>query len=253
MTVEPDFIKSLTAVSKISSRHGKIVNRKNYSFNIRLTGAMRYNFSDKSMVVNAGEMIFIPKGISYTYCVESHQDSATILLNIDADFKEKILPRVYPLKDVHGSEFIINYFTDLWNFGTVADRYKCIAHLYDLLSYVSNYNNLEYMEKKKFTIIDPALKYLKTHIYNSNLKADDLAALCGISNTYFREIFALRFGSSPKEYITEKRLSHAKAIIDNGEFDTVKNLAVSVGYDDPLYFGKVFKKRFGVPPSTIKK
>ena len=253
MSIAPDFIKSLSAVSKISPRHGEIINRKNFGLHIRVTGTIRYNFSDKSIVVTAGEMIFIPKGISYTYCVESHEDSVSVLLNMDADFKENISPKVYPLKDVYGSEYIINQFVDSWNFGTMADRYKCIAHLYDLLSYISNYNNLEYMEKKKFKLIDPALNYLKSHIYDSTLKADDLAAICGISNTYFREIFALRFGSSPKNYITEKRMSRAKAIIDNGEFDTVKNLAISVGYDDPLYFGKVFKKHFGMPPATINK
>ena len=253
MSTAPVFINSLTAVSKITPRHGEITNRKTYGLHIRVTGAIRYNFSDKSIVVTAGEMIFIPRGISYTYCIESQEDSHSVLLNMYGDFEETISPRVYPLKDVYGSQYIINQFADSWNFGTPADKYKCIAHLYDLLSYISNYDHLEYMEKKKFTIIDPALKYLKTHIYDSALKADDLAGMCGISNTYFREIFALRFGSSPKNYITEKRLSRAKAIIDNGEFDTVKKLAMSVGYDDPLYFGKVFKKHFGMPPAAINK
>jgi len=109
------------------------------------------------------------------------------------------------------------------------------------------------MEKKRFKIIDPALAYLKTHIYDTDLKADELASLCGISNTYFRKIFALRFKTSPKNYITEKRLSRAKAIIEIGEFHTVRDLALSVGYDDPLYFGKVFKKHFGLPPATMNK
>ena len=63
----------------------------------------------------------------------------------------------------------------------------------------------------------------------------------------------LRFKTSPKEYITSRRVSHAKSIIDSGEFSTVKELALSVGYKDALYFGKVFKKAYGVSPSNLNK
>ena len=121
------------------------------------------------------------------------------------------------------------------------------------MAYIDNYDNLKYMEKKKFKIIDSAITYLKNHIYDTTLKSDDLAKICDVSNTYFRKIFASRFGKSPKNYIIEKRMARAKAIIDSGEFESVKKLALSVGYDDPLYFGKVFKNHFGVPPATMNK
>ena len=58
-------------------------------------------------------------------------------------------------------------------------------------------------------------------------------------------------GLNPKEYVVEKRLSHAKVIIESGEMDTVKQLALSVGYDDPLYFSKAFKMKYGVSPAKM--
>lgn len=253
MTVAPDFIKTISAISKISPRSGRIEKRKTYSFNIRLSGSMQYDFGDEKYIVNEGEMIFLPKGASYTYDVISEEDSKCTIITLVADFEEPPEPKVYPLKDLHCAEFIMNSFSDAWNFGNTADKYKCISYLYDLLAYFTNYNNLKHMEKKKFEIITPALLYLKTHIYDTNLKSDDLAKLCGISNTYFRKIFSMRFKTCPKNYITEKRLSKAKAIIDSGEFNTVKELALSVGYDDSLYFSKLFKKHFGIPPATMNK
>ena len=80
---------------------------------------------------------------------------------------------------------------------------------------------------------------------------DELHKLCGVSNAYFRRIFIARFGMSPKKYVVGKRLSYAKSIIDSGEFSTVKELALLVGYKDPLYFGKVFKKHYGASPINI--
>lgn len=253
MSVTPDFIKTISAISKVSPRSGKTIKRKKHSFNIRISGSMQYDFNGKKFLVNEGEMIFLPKGSSYTFDVKSKEDSKCTIITLEADFEENSEPMVYPLKDVHCAEYIMNHFTDLWNFGNTADKFKCISYLYELLAYIENYNNLKYMEKRKFKIIDPALNYLKTHIYDTNLKSDELAVLCGISNTYFRKIFASRFKTSPKNYIIEKRLARAKAIIDSGEFNTVRELALSVGYEDSLYFGKIFKKHFGIPPATMNK
>ncbi|MBO7288922.1 MAG: helix-turn-helix transcriptional regulator [Clostridia bacterium] len=253
MMVKPDFVKSISAISKVSPRSGRAEKRKTYSFNIRLSGSMQYDFGEKRYTVNEGEMIFLPKGSSYTYDVVSAQDSKCTIITLDADFEENSKPMVYPLKDVQCAGFIMNNFSDAWNFGNTADKYKCISYLYDLLAYITNYNSLKYMEKKKFEVITPALDYLKTHIYDTSLKADELALLCGISNTYFRKIFFSRFKTTPKNYITEKRLAKAKAIIDCGEFNTVRELALSVGYEDSLYFSKIFKKHFGIPPATMNK
>lgn len=253
MTTTADFIKTISAISKVSPQSGKVTLRKKHSFNIRISGSMQYDFGGKKMLVNEGEMIFLPKNSSYTFDVVSSRESKCTIINMDADFDENSQPMVYPLKDVHCASYIMHHFSATWNFGSTADKYKCVSYLYELLAFIDNYNNLKYMEKRKFAVIDPALDYLKTHIYDTSLKSDNLARVCGISSTYFRKIFALRFKISPKDYIIEKRLARAKAIIDSGEFHSVSELARSVGYDDPLYFGKVFKKHFGIPPATMNK
>ena len=95
------------------------------------------------------------------------------------------------------------------------------------------------------------MEYLKLHLYDSELKIDRLHRLCGISDTYFRKIFASQFRMSPQEYVLTKRISQAKSIIENGDFDTIRGVAEAVGYTDPLYFSKTFKKMQGVSPSKV--
>ena len=82
---------------------------------------------------------------------------------------------------------------------------------------------------------------------------DELHQLCSISHTYFRKIFVSKFGVSPKNYVVTKRLSYAKSIIDSGEFSTVKELSLTVGYKDPLYFGKVSKQHYGALPVSMNR
>ena len=45
--------------------------------------------------------------------------------------------------------------------------------------------------------------------------------------------------------------SYAKAIIESGEFSTIKELAQMVGYNDSLYFGKIFKQHYGTTPANM--
>ena len=118
---------------------------------------------------------------------------------------------------------------------------------------MSAIENAGYADKKKFSLIEPAVGYLNEHLYDCTLKTDTLPCLCGISGTYFRKIFVSRFGTTPQNYIMHRRLSHAKSVIDSGDFDTIREVALSVGYTDPLYFGKVYKKFFGTSPSEANK
>jgi len=68
-----------------------------------------------------------------------------------------------------------------------------------------------------------------------------------------KDLFLKEFGVNPSQYITEKRLSQAKSLIDNGDFDSISEIALSVGYSDPLYFSRQFKKKYGISPLNMSK
>ena len=54
---------------------------------------------------------------------------------------------------------------------------------------------------------------------------------------------------NPQEYVLSNRLSYAMHVIESGDFDNVYEVAKSVGFSDPLYFSKVFKKFYGFSPT----
>ena len=70
-----------------------------------------------------------------------------------------------------------------------------------------------------------------------------------MSDTYFRKIFKAIYGTSPHEYVTNKRLSRAESIISSGSYNSLAEVAKAVGYSDALYFSKIFSKKYGVCPS----
>ena len=243
-------LKIISVLHRTSKPFGKVESRKANSFSIRVSGSIKYTFADKELVVNEGEMIFLPKGSCYEYKKESDHDIVGTVINMEGDFGD-MGPAVYNIKDFFDIDYIMYHLADMWKFGNQSQRYQCLSLLYGLLSYITNHDMLEYHDKKKFGVIEPAVSYLQKHIYDCELQIDELHLICGISHTYFRKIFIARFGTTPKDYVVSKRLSYARSIIDSGEFTSVKELAQMTGYKDPLYFGQAFKKHYGVSPVNM--
>ncbi|MBQ7333496.1 MAG: helix-turn-helix transcriptional regulator [Clostridia bacterium] len=245
-----DDLKIVSSFHKTSKLYGKVENRLTHGFIFRTKGAAEYFFDNKKLTVDESEFIFLPKGMKYEYRTVSNEANFYTSINFEASFVNPSV-EVYPIANFHGANYVTESFSELFKFGTQSDKCKCLSILYDLISYILRLDTLKAEEKNKHTLIEPAIEYLKRNIYESSLKIEKLHNICGVSDTYFRKIFKSRFNMSPQEYILYERITHAKTILESGDFESIKEVALSVGYSDALYFSKAFKKFYGFPPSYI--
>lgn len=74
----------------------------------------------------------------------------------------------------------------------------------------------------------------------------------GCSVTTMVEIFRSSYGMTPHEYLAEVRLEKASLILRNSA-DPIEHIAETVGYSDPRYFCRVFKKHYGQSPSEYRR
>lgn len=236
----------------ISKRKSSIICRKTNGFIIRPKGQIVYSFPDHSIDLKADEIIFLPRGIAYEYEVVSEEALEYINITFESEYVLST-PAVYSLEGFQSTDELVNQLANLWKLGTISDHFKCYSIFYHLLAYIENLESQAYMDKKKSYLIAPAISYLKEHLYDCDLRIDTLCELCGISGTYFRRIFQANYAQSPHQYIISKRLSHAKTIIDSGDYNTISEVAITVGFNDSLYFGQAFKKKYGVSPSQYEK
>ncbi len=243
-------LKIISSFHKQSKVFGKVENRQTHGFIIKIKGHTDYIIKGGNIGISEGELIFLPKGSCYEYKSDPNQENTYTSINFQAELENPQIG-VYSVADFYDAEFLYQSFSELWRFGNSSDKYKCMSVFYNLISYISKIEHMESSQKRKSGLIDPAVEYLKKHIYENDFKTEKLHHLCGISDTYFRKIFMLRFNMTPQEYIIVKRLSHAKAILESGDYDTIREVAESVGYSDPLYFGKAFKKIYGFAPSNV--
>jgi two-component system, response regulator YesN len=100
-------------------------------------------------------------------------------------------------------------------------------------------------------MLHKAKEYIETH-YADSLTLEQVAEYVELSPFYFSKLFKDRFGMTFIDYLTEIRINKAKAEMENPG-KSLKEICYSVGYKDPNYFSRVFKKQTGLSPSEFRK
>ena len=96
-----------------------------------------------------------------------------------------------------------------------------------------------------------AKKYFMNH-YNEDVNIEQYAASRNMSTSWFGKSFAEAAGMSPKQYILDLRIRNAQILLETTD-GTVSEIARIVGYDNPMYFSRLFRKAKGLSPLKYRK
>lgn len=93
-----------------------------------------------------------------------------------------------------------------------------------------------------------AAEYIRAN-FARPITVEGLARTMGIDRRYFSRVFTEAMGVSPQAYLVGFRLEKAAALLADRRC-TVGEAAKSVGYEDAFVFSRMYKRRFGLPPSA---
>jgi len=100
-------------------------------------------------------------------------------------------------------------------------------------------------------VLRPVLDHLQEHM-DGTLSLRDAASLCGRSPSSVSHLFRKTMGVSFKQYQVAQKLGHAEQLLRADPAMTVREAAFRVGYADPLYFSRLFRRHRGCPPSRVR-
>lgn len=142
---------------------------------------------------------------------------------------------------------------DYYSQNTVQASIMAISTLLNILVYLSNRLNSHEPAKKTyyFNQLKPALDFME-HNYLKNYPIKYYADLCSMSESNFSRIFHMITDYSPKSYILNKRLVLAQNLLKNTD-KTIKEIAILTGFDNQLYFSRIFKKKYSISPSEYQR
>ena len=99
--------------------------------------------------------------------------------------------------------------------------------------------------------IAPAMRHIIRYYYEP-VTVNELAAMCDMTPYHFCRVFHRMIGSSPMQYVMKQRMQQARRCLESTKM-TLGEVAESVGYADEGYFCRLFKKTYGVTPSSLRK
>ncbi len=103
----------------------------------------------------------------------------------------------------------------------------------------------------KESIVTMMTNYLKDN-YMKKISVEEIARSTYLSTTYVTKIFKEIINDTPINYLIQIRLEKAKELLREGKI-SIQDISKQIGYDDPYYFSKLFKKKYGMAPSEYRK
>jgi AraC-like DNA-binding protein len=100
-------------------------------------------------------------------------------------------------------------------------------------------------------MMDQLMKFIEAHISDEGLKIEDMADAVGLGRTVFYGKVKELVGVSPSDFLRQVRMQRAIQLVVKSKM-TFSEIAYSVGFTDPKYFTKCFKKQTGMTPSEYR-
>ena len=95
--------------------------------------------------------------------------------------------------------------------------------------------------------------YLIRNCSDPEISMGQLAVKFGYTDDHLRRCFKEDFQMTPLEYLLQLRLGQAKRLLRMMPVWSVEEIARQCGFEDPLYFSRVFKKAEGISPRQFRK
>lgn len=155
-----------------------------------------------------------------------------------ASLSEEIARRIGQVYHVKGNSFY--------------DAVAMTGALYSMIAMLMENSSHDIRQKNlQSELVERAMRYTEEH-YSYPITVEDIAEYAGVCRSYLYRVFQKKIKKSPKDYLEECRIRQACQLLGTDSI-SVTAVAHSVGYEDNLYFSKVFKKKVGITPSDFRK
>lgn len=235
-----------------------------------IKGKYTVRYGNQSYTVKKNEMVLLQKSIAVEYEKSGEKDEEYLLDYMMFFLKEDLINEFVKMADLKPSypaalvavsvksvnDRLISYIESLKPYFQQPDeissrliKIKLLELLFDVADTDENFYfqflQLKRKERKSITEV------IEENIFNP-VSLNDLAYLSGRSLSAFKREFKEIYNTSPLHYIRNRRLDKAKELLTHTSL-SVTDVCFSTGFENASHFSKVFKERFGISPSLLKK
>lgn len=209
-----------------------------------------FQFQDGVQInYKAGDSVAIPPRVMHSN-VSNHGFTNIHMRMSDPSFSDRVAFRV---ADDEGGNLKIAFSQAKYYFQ--ADIHKRELVLGALGELIVSYL-IVYRRDSEFSAPVKQIRNMIIHDYaKPNFALDEAIRSMPFHYDYLRKLFKKEVGLNPLEYMTKLRMKKAETMLGPmwAKGNSIADVAELCGFDDALYFSRVFKKHFGCSPSDFIK
>ena len=231
---------------------------ENYEIYYMKEGKCRYFIDGSFYDVEAGDTVFIPKGVIHktNYGPDLH---SRLLINfseeyVDGAFSEFFCDIDFVYRGRELSERVKQIFEKIEAEYECSDKFVtealklCTCEL--LLLLLRNSKGKKVSERKK-NAIDRAIEFMNEN-YMLDIKLSDISDKESVTPEHLSREFKKSTGFGFNEYLTLLRVKKAEYMLKNEPGKNIGTIAYECGFNDSNYFSYRFKQIYGVSPKSIR-
>jgi AraC-like DNA-binding protein len=226
-----------------------------------LSGAGRLRLGDVKHTITRGTILFISPGVPHAYWADEHDPWSIFWIHFGGSLVDEILesysitpssPLLY-VGDLHKVKAsfedvyaCLNYhYSDTGLFAMSSELFR----LFGSIKVVQG--NVEPKRRSAEQKVLGTIAFMQSHL-NMALTIRQLAKHSGQSDSYYSHVFKEKTGQSPLNYFIQLKISKACELLDQTSL-SVLEISNQLGYSDPYYFSRIFKKVQGVSPRAYRR
>jgi len=248
-----------TFVSPMPFETARSLGRGDYQFLYVSAGQMVFTFDGKEQLLTAGHAVIFRPGEPQLYRRRTHDTAETHWVHFTGAEAETLLAAC-GLADTR--VLSVGLHPDFsWLFRQMIQELQLrrtgfadmlAVHLHRLFLTANRYmTERGRVGSEMLDEIERATLYFNEH-YNEPIVIEQYAAQRLMSPAWFISNFKRITKMTPLQYIVSRRLDNAINLLKDTPY-TVTQIAAAVGYDNPLYFSRLFRKHTGLSPSAYRK
>lgn len=204
---------------------------------------------DKELSYKAGDVAIIPPNIAHAN--QSDKGFTNIYINMDN--------ASLPMKEItiitdDANNHILEAFNNMYYyFYSNVDRKQIVISALGML--ILSYFVVHQEPSDISAIVQKIEANILANFADCYYDLNDYLQQFYFNNDYIRKLFKRELGITPNQYLIDKRLQTSTDLLSGLNYDSnnISDVAIACGFKDPLYFSRMFKKKYGVSPTEYAK
>ena len=211
------------------------------ALSFRISGTGAFMIDDKSFNVKPGDFLYIPANTPYKVEYSVSESIVVHLSRCNYSEAEAFSPE-------NAAKISVLIFNLLENWKARHSINQAKSTLYGIFEKIDEDQKISNDNTPFLT----CLRYIEEHFCDPSLEIGTICKIGFISPSGLQRSFLQHFGVSPKQYVIKLRMNKAIQLLAENKL-SIKEISYSCGFFDEKYFSRLFKGRYGYPPSKLQK